>query len=195
MRRRCLAWARTSGRSRSLCRPARPSPARPSASRPERPAAGPCRSGSSRSPRGGRGSASLSCSSSRRPRARTSSRSAARTGVRVGSRTGRRARRRLRSTRCAPRRARRRAPDRAGARPPRPATLAPSVPDTTLNVSHWLGCTCAAATLPPGSARSSITTRSPPVSAAVSTNVIRSPVTGLTRVCPFSITSSLLARR
>src|SRR4029079_18287452 len=44
------------------------------------------------------------------------------------------------------------------------------------------------------SARSSITTRSPPVSAAVSRNVMRSPVTGLTRVCPLSITAGLLAR-
>src|SRR5262245_5178465 len=76
----------------------------------------------------------------------------------------------------------------------RPPTFAPSVPETTSNVSHWLGWTCAAATLPPGSAWSSITTRSPPVSAAVSRNVMRSPVTGLTTVCPFSITSGLLAR-
>jgi hypothetical protein len=37
------------------------------------------------------------------------------------------------------------------------------VPETTVKVSYWLGWACAAATLPPGSARSSITTRSPSV--------------------------------
>ena len=71
-----------------------------------------------------------------------------------------------------------------------PATFAPSVPETTSNVSVCDGCTCAAATVPPGSARSSMRVYSPPVDAAVSTKVMRSPVTGFSIVCPLLITSA-----
>jgi hypothetical protein len=137
-----------------------------------------------RSPPAGTGSASLWRWSGRRPRARTSSRSTTRTPARAGSRSGRRAPRFPRSTTCAPVRARPRACRRPRASILLPATFAPSVPDTASKVSVCPGCTCAAATKASGSARSSTSTYSPPVSAEVRMNVIRSPVTGLTSVCP-----------
>ena len=75
----------------------------------------------------------------------------------------------------------------------RPATFAPSVPETTSNVSHWLRVDVSggdAAARGRRGARSGRGRRRS--SAAVSTNVMRSPVTGLTSVCPFSITSASL---
>jgi len=54
----------------------------------------------------------------------------------------------------------------------------PSVPASTSKRSVWNGCTCAAATNPSGCTIVSKTTRSPFVSAAVSWNTSRSPVTG-----------------
>src|SRR5262249_21186776 len=71
-----------------------------------------------------------------------------------------------------------------------PSTLTASVPDSTVNVSAWAGWAGAAATEASGSAFSSISTYSPPVSRDVVTNVIDSPVTGLYRVSPERIMAS-----
>src|SRR4051794_16762643 len=62
-------------------------------------------------------------------------------------------------------------------------------PATTSNVSDWFGWTCAIGTPPPGATVTSISVYSPFVSAAVSRNVMVSPVTSLARVSPERITA------
>ena len=57
-------------------------------------------------------------------------------------------------------------------------------PWVTVNVSVWIGWTCASGTAPPGRSASSNASRSPPLLAAVSMNVNRSPVTGFSSVRP-----------
>jgi hypothetical protein len=57
-------------------------------------------------------------------------------------------------------------------------------PCVTVNVSVWIGWTCASGTAPPGRSASSNASRSPPLLAAVSMKVNRSPVTGFSSVWP-----------
>lgn len=58
------------------------------------------------------------------------------------------------------------------------------VPFTTSKRSSWIRCTCAPGTWPSGASSRSMASNSPPVSAAVLRNVIRSPLIGLSSTCP-----------
>src|SRR4051794_22832669 len=69
----------------------------------------------------------------------------------------------------------------------RPAFIESS-PEMTSNVSDWFGWTCAIGTPPPGATSTSISVYAPSVSAAVSRNVIVSPVTSLASLSPGRIT-------
>ena len=57
-------------------------------------------------------------------------------------------------------------------------------PATTSKRSVWIGWTWGMGTAPPGRSASSKASSSPPVLAAVSVKVKRSPVTGFSRVWP-----------
>jgi hypothetical protein len=74
-----------------------------------------------------------------------------------------------------------------------PFTLKAIVPDSISNRSVWYGCVCAAATKPFGCTVTSTSTYSPFVSADVSRNSMRSPVTGFSITSPLRIISRLLA--
>ena len=59
-----------------------------------------------------------------------------------------------------------------------------SRPAATSKCSAWIGWTCGTGTAPPGRRAKSNASDSPPVLAAVSVKVNRSPVTGFSSVCP-----------